>query len=423
MERWALLATVALVLLRPPSVSGHPAAAGVRHLASFGNGAWCWFADPRAIYFHGRTYAGWVDDAGYAVIAAIGSGHVTRTRIARLAGLPQLGTRTYRDDHDNPALLVEPDGRITAFYSHHSGAQMYSRTTLNPGDITSWGPQQTTPANPPGVSAYTYPNAVYLSAENETYLFWRGGGEPTFAHRDASGRWSQAQTLIDEPHAVPYVKLASNGRDTIYLAFTDGHPREHVTSIYFAEYHDGLLRHANGPPIAPLGSPPIRPAQADRVYDARANHGVRAWVDDIAPMPDGSPVILYTTFPAEGRRREYHYARWDGHAWRTHDLGDGGATITTGAADHFYSGEMDLDHQDPLVLYASVGSFGHHRIERLSTPDGGKSWRRTWITSGDADNVRPVVPRGLPSGSGEVLWMRGRYGGFQRFETSIVGLM
>jgi hypothetical protein len=49
MERWALLATVALALLPPPSVSARPAAAGVRHLVSFGNGAWCWFADPRVI--------------------------------------------------------------------------------------------------------------------------------------------------------------------------------------------------------------------------------------------------------------------------------------------------------------------------------------------------------------------------------------
>ncbi len=28
------------------------------------NGAWCWFSDPRAVYFEGkykRTYAGWID--------------------------------------------------------------------------------------------------------------------------------------------------------------------------------------------------------------------------------------------------------------------------------------------------------------------------------------------------------------------------
>ena len=71
---------------------------------------------------------------------------------------------------------------------------------------------------------------------------------------------------------------------------------------------------------------------------------------------------------------------------------------------------------------ASIGSFGHHRIERLSTSDDGRSWRRTWITSGGTDNIRPIVPRGLPPGDEEVLWMRGRYGRFQDPETSIVAL-
>ncbi len=31
------------------------------------DGAWCWFADPRAVYFEGkhkRTYTGWVDRYG-----------------------------------------------------------------------------------------------------------------------------------------------------------------------------------------------------------------------------------------------------------------------------------------------------------------------------------------------------------------------
>ena len=74
----------------------------------------------------------------------------------------------------------------------------------------------------------------------------RYGGEPTFARRDASGAWSSAFTFIEEPDAVPYVKVASNGRDTIDFAFTDGHPRNKVTSIYFAKYEDGLLRHADG---------------------------------------------------------------------------------------------------------------------------------------------------------------------------------
>ena len=31
------------------------------------NGAWCWFSDPRAVYYEGnhkRTYSGWIDNFG-----------------------------------------------------------------------------------------------------------------------------------------------------------------------------------------------------------------------------------------------------------------------------------------------------------------------------------------------------------------------
>src|SRR4030095_405510 len=36
------------------------------------NGGWCWFSDPRAVYFEGkhkRTYIGWVTSSGDIVVA------------------------------------------------------------------------------------------------------------------------------------------------------------------------------------------------------------------------------------------------------------------------------------------------------------------------------------------------------------------
>src|ERR1041384_1876215 len=45
---------------------------GESYLSFTDNGAWCWFSDPRAIYFkgqHSRTYAGWVDSCGNIVVS------------------------------------------------------------------------------------------------------------------------------------------------------------------------------------------------------------------------------------------------------------------------------------------------------------------------------------------------------------------
>ena len=44
---------------------------GESYLSLTDDGAWCWFSDPRAIYFNGkyrRTYAGWIDQAGNVMV-------------------------------------------------------------------------------------------------------------------------------------------------------------------------------------------------------------------------------------------------------------------------------------------------------------------------------------------------------------------
>ena len=68
-----------------------------------------------------------------------------------------------------------------------------------------------------------------------------------------------------------------------------------------------------------------------------------------------------------------------------------------------------------------VGS--HYEIAKFTTDNGGKSFKRQWLTrDSSTDNVRPVVPRGLPKSVTDLLWMRGRYIFYTKFKTSIVGI-
>ena len=54
------------------------------------------------------------------------------------------------------------------------------------------------------------------------------------------------------------------------------------------------------------------------------------------------------------------------------------------------------------------------------TRNGGHSWSRTPITSrSSTNNVRPMSPRGLHRGEAEVVWMRGHYGHYRTFGTSV----
>ena len=298
---------------------------------------------------------------------------------------------------------------------------MYYRSTIHPEDISRWGAVRHVPSGLTGGRGFTYPNPQRLSGErNRTYLFWRGADwSADYATRSVDGSWSPARELIVEPGQRPYVKVESDGHDTIGFAFTDGHPRERATSIYYVAYRHGWLRHASGRGITPLARAPILSRQADVVYDGTAN-GISSWVWDVASDHRRRPVIVYATFPSV-RNHAYWYARWNGRRWVSHFLAYAGPTISPRTIELQYSGGMALDHSDPSVVYLSRKVGGQFEIERWSTPNGGYSWYHRTVVRDGFDGLRPVVPRG-PRGGIPLLWLQGHYGSYTSYRTSIAFL-
>jgi hypothetical protein len=322
-------------------------------------GAWSWFGDPRSVNhqgIHRRTYTGWVTPDGSIQVASYD--HDSGRRV-----IVTLKARLQIDDHDNPSILVRPDGRLLVFWSTHAGPTMWYRRSLRPEDVTAWEPERTLPTNTPGPLGYTYPNPVQLSAEgNRIYLFWRGGNfNPSLSTSSNNGdTWSAARTVISNPGQRPYVKYASNGRDTIAMAFTEGHPRSLQTSIYYAAYRAGALHRADGSTIATMANLPIPLTAGDKVYDQATNS--RAWVHDVALDQAGHPVIVYATFPTNTDHR-YRYARWDGTRWTDRELVRAGRSMSADPTGAYYSGGITLDHQDPSTVHLSRQVNGVFRIE------------------------------------------------------------
>jgi 5-hydroxyisourate hydrolase-like protein (transthyretin family) len=408
--------------VNPTSASQLAAAAGgpARVTELVGDGAWCWFQDPRAIHhvgLHDRTYVGYVTTKGDIDVLALDdpTGTVYQT---------VLHPRLVADDHAAPGLEVLPDGRIAVFYAGHVGATMYYRVSTNPEDVSSFGPELTVPVNVNGPYGYTYANPIYLSAEHRTYLFFRGAdARPVMTYSDDNLQtWSPAHTLVLPVGAVqgqrPYAKYATNGTDTIYFTFDDGHPREIPTnSVYYMAYKGGQFTRADGTTIASLASvtgsdgsapTPISNSQADLVYDGTGADG-KAWVQDIAAGPDGRPVILFATFPNDSNHR-YHYAAWNGTSWQQRDFTGGGGSIATIGGETEYSGGLSLDHNDPSVVYTSRQHGSAWEIQRWTTPDLGATFTApvSITANSTVKNVRPVVPWGSP-GPVKVLWMSGSY--------------
>ncbi len=396
-----------------PARAARPSA----RIAVISPGSWCWFGDPRAVHVRGRfdqIIAGWISPTGAITVASYGPtlGVLRTTVVGHL----------YPDDHSSPSLFVEPDKRITVFYSGHNGAEMHYRTTLEPEDISAWGPVHDVPSRRYGQRGFTYPNPVSLSAEhNDLYLFARGEDwSADFTTRTTTGRWGRVHRLIADHGQRPYVKVDSDGRRAIGLAYTNGHPRETLTSVYYVDYHHGALWTAADHRIRSLARAPISPQQGQLVYDGRAKH-VPAWVWDVALGSSGHPVVVYATFPTS-TNHAYWYARWDGARWVSHFLTNAGPTISPGTIEQQYSGGIALDHGDPTTLFLSRKVGGHFRIERWTTPDTGNTWQRSLVASGGVDNVRPVVPRGWSHGPMGLLWLRGRYRSYTTYGTSIAYL-
>ncbi len=398
----ALCAAVAFAAVVTASAGEAPRRGFHAAARPLGPGAWSWFADPRAIHYQGRTYVGWLAPGGDVVIGA----HTKTERVRTV-----LGGNHRTDDHDNPVLLVLPGGRLAAFYSHHDNGPMRYRVSRRPGDITAWSRERIVHSNvfgPPD-KGWTYPNPVRLRQEgNRIYLFWRAANwNPAFSTKRPGERWSRARTFIRGPGR-PYVKVASNGRDSIYFAFNQGHPRESNTGVYFAKYRDRSFFRADGTRIAMKRSLPFAPAQADIVYQPLPGRP-DAWVHDVAIGPRRRPVIVYAVFPSP-RRHVYKYSRWTGRRWVTHTITPAGGPITPDYRERFYSGGLTLHHGDPSVVYLSRKVGPVHEVERWRTRNGGRSWSHRPITShSPVPNVRPVRPRGLPRGEEEVIWMRGHY--------------
>ncbi|MGK9370087.1 glycoside hydrolase family 88 protein [Melioribacter sp. Ez-97] len=418
--------------------------AGVKHIDKTGNhsesyqsltfdGAWCWFSDPRAVYYEGnhrRTYAAWVDSYGDVIV-----GYYDHD--AKKIASKVLEDNFEIDDHDNPSLLFMPDGRLMVFFTKHSSKYPILLFTMkNPEDISSWERKELHLNDEETYkgfhSSYTYANPVMLSAENNRiYLFWRGiDYKPNYSYSDDMGKtWRKSRILI-LPERIynlrrPYLKIASNGKDKIAFAFTDGHPRnESENSVYYMYYKKGAFYDAENNEIGKLDGEPVKPQNASVVYDAKLTKQ-KAWVWDVALDREENPVIVYSKFPDDSNH-VYCYARWNKKSWNNYDLVNSGKWFPEtpdGAIEREpnYSGGISIDHENPNVVYLSVKRDSVFEIEKW-TLEKNKKWIAENITKGSSkNNVRPVsVLNADEDNPLQVLWMQNtRYVHYTDFFSSI----
>ncbi len=224
--------------------------------------AWCWFSDPRAVYYkgkHEKSYFGYINSQGDVMISA-------RNEKTRIVQNFVLHARLQVDDHNVPSILFLPDGRLLVFYTHHNGS-FFMRKSKNAEDISEWEDEQVlTFGLKEERICYSHP--AMLSAEgNRIYMFFRSipVGKRTFkdwgqyfSYSDDLGKtWSDGQYYLNtkEINNPMYLKVNTDNKSRIDILFTDGHPKIGAASVYHMYYEKGAFHQTDGNAIAACFDP------------------------------------------------------------------------------------------------------------------------------------------------------------------------
>ena len=406
-------------------------------------GAWCWFADPRAIHY--KSADGAIDAAYIGYIDVHGAIKASQVDFkASAEGVQQdvlVRSRFQPDDHNNPTFLVLPDERVMIFYARHTDeARFYYRISTRKGDITTLGEEHEIKV----ANNTTYPSPFILSDDpDHIYLCWRGiNWHPTIAKLtmpDADDKvsieWGPYQ-MVQSTGARPYAKYHSNGKDRIYMAYTTGHPdNEWPNWLYFntieinaQQSEEGTvttnpqLTDLKGKVLSTISNGAFKVSKTDSykssypatILDAPTNY--RDWVWQIALDKDDHPVVAMVRISNDKNSHQYYYARWNGTSWRLTNLVNGGGRFHPSNTEYCYSGGMALDEANVNDIYLSVPTASAatgtkvYEIWRYTVDDNGKVTAKEQVTRNSVkNNVRPFVLPGSADSKLRLCWMHGDY--------------
>lgn len=435
------------------------------------NGAWTWYSDERTVLdaARGRLIVGSVAcQAGVGgasrqgdvetVIYALYQRHGQRFVLKKGSSNPRAFVT---DDHNTPAFVVLPAGKVVAWYSAHNAE---TRSYWRVCDGSQWQDEHIFDwtSLPHGTDfRATYSNPHYLAGEKLAYNFVRANdhGSPNILVSADGENWRFAGQLttsltnINVGYVSGYFKYCDNGRDRIDFIGTETHPRDSSTSMYhgYIKQHqsfrsDGTIVDTN---IFDQTAPFI--TQFTKIFTngtvwppGQTNY--RCWNDDLQRFDDGTVEAVIVTRINEDTRgsdsrinpnHAFFFCRFDGSNWTSTYLCHAGYKLYSSEAD--YVGLGCLSPNDPDTIFIST-SFDPTQV-RPGAPDNAlpssrcrEIWKGvthnhgatfTWtpVTQNSThDNLRPIVTA-AGNGNNVLLWFRATYSSAQKYDAAPVGLL
>ena len=405
------------------------------------NGAWSWFMDERAIVADGKLIVGSVRAIGdYRNDRDPDWGNVELSVYDLASGTIEhavLHRHLQQDDHASPALLALPDGRCLAVYTQHGVERRIYYRRSQPHNPLAWDAEAVfetpgRPAAPLRGDNVTYSNLFRLSS-GRILNFFRGVDlDPNYMYSDDSAHtWHYGGRLAHGKDGYsPYLKYAFDGRSTIQFVMTEDHPRNYDNSLYEGFVRDGSVYLSDGTPLVKLSETmDVRINAWDLTKVFQGDPDNVAWMSDLELDGSQRPYVVFSV-QKDGRGlprgqggfdHRFDYGRWDGSAWRVHEIAYAGTRLYAGEDD--YTGLAALDPNNPDVVYISTDADPvtgaplvshadgqrHHELFRGTTRDLGATWTWQPITANsDVDNLRPIVPKWKDART-LLVWMRGSY--------------
>lgn len=325
--------------------------------------AWCWWTRPRATRIGGTIYFGALDSAGQ-MIAAMLDLETKSVRKSVLAGFED-------DDHNNPALVVDPERPLVAFYSRHDedDALRFRRST-QPLDIDKWEPERLLQFG--GLTTY----AEVHPRGNELHLFTRVDDTQWAYCRspDWAQNWSAPRNFLafDTDQEVYMATVLLDDHRTVRMAVS-GHPKEyrdkplHDVWAALIDLGTGEVRPASGgEPIANLitgENLPLDYPALEKVHQTPADRTV-----NLFDVSDGPVFEIGFVDKAIGdsatEDARYHVTSLRDGLWRTEEIAPAGDKFGYIDAGFYVGGVAFPDRSPGGRLYLTREHRGTWHFER-----------------------------------------------------------
>lgn len=366
---------------------------------------------PKAVHANGYTYVGYIrgDTGGLYVAQYVhATGITTATLLDTMGGVA--------DTHNNPAVLVRPDGRILVAFCVHDGANVFTRLSTSPHDITAWGAAANVGIS--STSGFTYPGLAQLTgiAGDPIYLVIRDKSASTTGRlrmvtsSDGGSTWGSS-TIVFAPGSGlrPYWQLAHD-TTSLHVMTTDrdAYGSEGSVTVGHMWFDGTTWRHSDG---TTMGPPPFDLADLTTVYS-----GASLIIDGavVAGLPRFTSLLDIGSSQVTGRM-----VRWTGSAWVSADI----FTTAYHTVDRYY-GYCTMNHADPSEVFGVIGATGSGKLNRWVSGDNGATWSDAIPVTIQAES-EDHAPIGIVDAdeSLTVVWLTGSLVSSLDFDFGIMGLL